>query len=126
MPVLSVLQKPVYQLLFIQLLSVVVLVIYRPSNVDSSWTASGLCYILFILINSIFIWSAPRLWVYFFTSLGFSILYVLLAYLVLWAFNELLKLKGSGESGMIFLVIIYHPFLLLLVVFLKWVYGKII
>ncbi|ELR69374.1 hypothetical protein C900_05064 [Fulvivirga imtechensis AK7] len=51
---------------------------------------------------------------------------MLLAYLVLWAFNELLKLKGSGESGMIFLVIIYHPFLLLLVVFLKWVYGKII
>lgn len=122
---ISVLQKPSYQFLIIQLLSIVAVVIYRPLNVDSSWTTIGLFYILFIAVNSLFILSISQVWTYFFTSLGFSIIYVLLAYLVVTVVNELLKLKGSGESGMIFLVIIYHPFLLLFVMFLKWIYGKI-
>lgn len=123
---LTFLQKPVYQLAIIQLLSVLVIIIYRPNDVNSSWTVVGLFYVLFIMLNSVFIWSAPRVWVYFFTSLGLSMVYMLLAYFVVSLFNELMKIKGSGESSMIFLVIIYHPFSLLIVLAVKWLYTRFV
>lgn len=123
--IMSFLQKPLYQMLFVQGLSLLAMLAYRPQNVNSLWTVAGLFYILFIVINSLFIWFAPRVWMYFFSSVGFSVLYMLLAYLISSAISGLFKLEGSGESSMIFLVIIYHPFALLLVIFLNWLYHKL-
>lgn len=125
MTFLSILQKPIYQLLIIQALSVLAVLVYKPHGVNAAWTVIGLFYILFILVNSVFIWPATSPWQYFFISLGISILYLLISWMACSGLSRLLKLEGSGESSMLFLVIIYHPFTLIFIMLVKWVYGKL-
>jgi hypothetical protein len=118
-------QRPPYQALFFLLLTVLVYAIIRPVEADRVWVISGVLYVAFIVINSIFLWPAERAWAYFFYSLGISILYLLISATLVNGYLNLFKVEGSGESGMIFLVIIYHPFTLLFVMFLKWLFTKL-
>ena len=122
---LSLLQKPVYQLLTAQVLSLLTMLIYRPNDVNAVWTAVGLFYFLFIVVNSILVWPATSPWLYFFISIGLSIVYLIISWLVCAGTIRLLNLNGSGESSMVFLVIIYHPASIMFVMLIKWVYYKV-
>ena len=118
--------KPFFQMAVFTALSVVLLLLLRPKNVNAVYNTTGVIYAIFILVNSIVVVFAARHWPYFFSSILFSVLYVVTVSFLAPLYIRLARLDGSGESGMIFLVIIYHPFALLLVIFLKWAYFKIV
>jgi hypothetical protein len=118
-------QKPIGQLVAFITATLLILLIVRTRTAETLWTMAGVIYILFILTNSLLIWKAEQPWLYFFISLGLSVLYILLISLITKAYEAVIHVHGSGESGMIFLVIIYHPVTLLLVVVAKWLFHKI-
>jgi hypothetical protein len=95
-----------------------------PKNAENTWNIAGFVFIGFMLINSIFISFTPNSWKYFFYSLGFSVLYLVSISVMIPAFIKILKIEGSAEGAMIFIFIIYHPVLLLFMLFLKWAYFK--
>lgn len=114
---------PLYQLIFFVLLTAVSVPFFKNKDANRIWNIAGLFYIGFILTNSVLAWFAEASWVYFFTSLGCSLLYIVIIGILISVFIRLLKLNGSGETAMIFIYIIYHPILLLLVIGVKWVFG---
>ncbi len=120
------LQKPFHQLLLFIPITLVCFLVTRQVKVDSAWTLAGLVYACFILVNSIFICFAEKPWYYFLISLGVSVLYIIIIGILLPFLIKLMKMEGTGESGMIFLIIIYHPLALVLAIFLKWLYLKVI
>ena len=89
------------------------------------YTITGVVYAVFILTNSILIFFGQNIWSYFFTSLLFSLIYVVVIALLSSLFMSMAKVEGSGESAMMFLIIFYHPFALLLVMGVKWIVSKI-
>ena len=122
---MSIVYKPLYQwLIFIGLAFILIFIILRPKKEDSVWVIAAGTYLAFILINSIFIWTAESTWSYFLSSLFFSLLYLMAVNFLVQLYSQQANTEGSGESSMIFLVIIYHPFSLLLVIFIKWIYFK--
>jgi hypothetical protein len=125
MNVLYLVQKPLYQALLFTGVTLLLFIIIRPQKTETLWTIAGAVYGLFILTNTIALCFEANVWSYFLYSMLFTVLYLLIAGVMVSAFSSMLKAEGSGESSMIFLVIIYHPFLLLLTIFLKWVYFKI-
>jgi hypothetical protein len=66
-----------------------------------------------------------NIWPYFFISLLCSVGYLLVVSFLAPLLIQLQRAEGSGESAMIFLVIIYHPFILLLMFLAKWMYLKL-
>jgi hypothetical protein len=119
------LQKPFYQLLVFVLLTLVVVVIVRPVKADNAWVIAGIVYVCFIVFNTVLIGFADKQWYYFLISLGFSILFLLAIGVLIPGLIKIMKIEGSGESAMIFLIIIYHPLTLLLMMFLRWAYFKV-
>lgn len=117
-------QKPVYQALFFLLITPVAILILRPANVDKAWVIALCTFVMFLIVNAAFIWFAERHWQYFFYSIGLAVGYVLLVSIFIPALIRLLRLEGSGESAMAFLVLMYQPFALLLVMFAKWIAVK--
>ncbi|MES2730570.1 MAG: hypothetical protein V4714_02435 [Bacteroidota bacterium] len=122
--VLYVSQRPVYQGLFFFLLAVLIIILLRPRNPNGTWNIAGVLYVLFILTNSVCILTVDTVWMYFLFSLLSSVLYLLLSSWVIAALIDWMGADGSGESSMIFLSIIYHPVLLLLVLFLQWAWQR--
>jgi len=123
--IFELLQRPFVQVLFFILLTIISVFIIRPKNTDTAWSLAGYVFIGFILLNSVLICTVSNSWSYFFYSLGFSILYLGIIAILIPATIKLLKIEGSGESAMIFIYIIYHPVLLLFMLFLKWGYFKL-
>jgi hypothetical protein len=123
---LNSIYRPWYQALFCIVLMLVLVAIIRPDKEDSLWVIAGLSFVLFMLLNSAMIWASPTQWTYFFLSLLISVAYLFAANVIVTGYVSSFNVKGSGESSMIFLVIIYHPFALLLVMFVKWLYFKFI
>ncbi|CAD5276720.1 MULTISPECIES: hypothetical protein [unclassified Imperialibacter] len=119
------LQKPFYQLQVFVVLTFVFLVIMRPVKADNAWMIAGIVYGCFIVVNTVLIGFADKPWYYFLTSLGFSILYLIAIGVLIPALIRVMKMEGSGESAMVFLLIIYHPLALMLMMFLKWAYFKV-
>lgn len=117
--------KPLIQVLVFTFLSVVVIAISRPKDANAVYTIAGIVYIAFILVNSFYIVFIPNVWTYFFYSMLFSLLYLLIISIIIPGYINIAKIMGSGESGMIFLVIMYHPVAALLVIFLKWIYLRV-
>ncbi|MDB5255890.1 MAG: hypothetical protein JWM14_585 [Chitinophagaceae bacterium] len=124
MQLFQLIQKPVYQALLFVLLTLVLAWIVKPKTADKIWVIGGLMYCFFILTNFVLSFWAIDTWSYFFISLGFSLLYLAVIVLVVKVLMKMLKLEGSEESAMIFLVIIFHPFFLLLAIFFKWGFLK--
>jgi len=122
--IIELLQKPYIQALLFILLTILSIVIIAPKNADKTWSIAGFVFIGFMLLNSVLICTVSNSWTYFFYSLGFSVLYLLSIAIIIPSLIKLLKIEGSGESAMIFIWIIYHPILLLVVLSLKWTYGK--
>ncbi|MFZ6009090.1 MAG: hypothetical protein ACOYXT_01985 [Bacteroidota bacterium] len=122
--VFDFIQKPFGQLVSFLSLTLAILIIFRPKNADTVWTMAGLLYVGFIIANTIFMWKAENTWTYFFISVGFSILYILVVAGTTSIYEKLVDMEGSGESGMIFLVVIYHPFTLLITILARWLVEK--
>jgi len=117
--------RPFFQVIVFTLLSIVILPIARPKDANSVYTIAGIVYAVFIVVNSIIICFVPKMWPYFFYSMLFSIVYVLATAVIMSLYIDITKTEGSGETAMIFLIIMYHPLASLLVIFLKWAYLKI-
>ncbi len=118
--------KPAYQALLFLLLTPILLLVLQPKNADTAWTIASYLFILFLLINSGLLWLDERPWRYFFYSIGSALGYLLFIAILMPVLLRALQLKGSGESAMTFLVLIYHPFALLLVLLVKWTAGKLL
>lgn len=125
MTFIDFIQKPYGQLATFIAVTILMLILVRPRQAEPLWTMAGLFYIFFIVANAIFIWTSDHQWLYLLYSLGCSVAYILIMSGLTSVYSSIANVDGSGESGMIFLVIIYHPFILLFVMFLNWVYLKV-
>ncbi len=117
--------KPYAHVVIFLAVTVAIFVLLRPKDANALYTMAGVVYAVFILTNSILIFFAQYTWTYFFTSLLLSISYILAVAPLSSIYIRLAKVEGSGESAMMFLVIIYHPLAMLFVIFLKWIMSKI-
>ncbi len=120
------LQKPFIQALFFIFLTIVAVLVIKPKTIDKTWTLAGIFFISFMLVNALLIWVAADSWSYFFYSFLFAVLYLCSISVILPALIKLVKIEGTAESAMIFVFIIYHPVLLLFVLFIKWLYVTIL
>lgn len=119
---ISYLHHPFYQFLLMQMFFVLVLIIVRPDQLEKVWVTAGVHYIVFILLNGVMCWFAKAVWMYFLYSMVFSVLFLLCTSGLINLYSNWKYVEGSGESSMIFLVIIYHPFVLLAVMLVRWVF----
>jgi hypothetical protein len=122
--VYSLVQRPVWQAIFFVLLTPIVLLILQPKTADRAWVFAACTFIAFLVVNAALIWFDDRPWRYFFSSIGVAIGYLFAIAIVMSGLLKVMKLKSSGESAMTFLVIIYQPFALLLVMLVKWIAVK--
>lgn len=120
----TLLQKPAYQALFFLLLTPLLLVVTQIKSADKAWSLAVFVFFVFMISNASLLWWAASPWPYFFVSIGVAVAYVLLMGSVLPSLLEVLRIHGSGESAMAFLVVMYHPFLLLGVMVVKWMVSK--
>ena len=112
--------KPYAHVVLFLAITIVVLALPPAKNANVVYSRAGVIYALFILVNSIVVFLSPDTWSYFFISLLFSIIYIVVVSLLCSSYIKLTKVQGSGESAMVFLVIIYHPVALLLMIAIKW------
>jgi bacteriorhodopsin len=118
------LQKPAYQALLFLLLTPILIVVFQPRTSDSAWLIAAFMIILFLVVNAALLWFDDSPWRYFFYSIGVAVAYLPLIAIIMRGLLNVLKLKGSEESAMAFLILIYQPFALLLVMLVKWIAGK--
>lgn len=119
---LTYISKPYIQATIFIGVTLVLLLIVRPKQEETLWILAGTLYILFMVANGVMLFWQEAHWPYFFLSLLISILYLFIAQAIVTVHVRLFNTPGSGESSMIFLVVIYHPIVLLGVIFLKWMY----
>jgi hypothetical protein len=114
-------QKPAYQALLFLLLTPVLILVIQPRSADMAWTIATIIFVLFLIVNAGMLWFDDKPWRYFLYSIGFSVAYLLIIAHIIEGLLKLMRLDDSGESAMAFLVIIYQPFALLLVMLAKWI-----
>jgi hypothetical protein len=117
-------QKPAYQALLFLLLTPILIFVVRVKNADAAWNIAAYAFGLFLIVNAGLLWFDDSPWRYFFYSIGLAVGYLLVIALIMPGLIRILKLKGSEESAMAFLILIYHPFALLLVMLAKWIATK--
>lgn len=117
-------QKPANQVLLFILLTPVVILVVQPKSAEAAWSTAAIVFSVFLILNAGFLWFAVHPWRYFFYSLLFAVIYLVVIVLVMRVLFKVLSLKESGESAMAFLIIIYQPPALLLVMFVKWIVTK--
>ncbi len=117
-------QKPAYQALLFLLLTPLFIFVIRPKSADSAWGIAAYTFGLFLIVNAVLLWFADSPWRYFFYSIGFAVGYLLLIAIIMKGLLSVLQLKSSEESAMGFLILIYQPFALLLVMLAKWIVIK--
>jgi bacteriorhodopsin len=117
-------QKPLYQALLFLVLTPILIFVIQPKNVDSAWLIAVCAFVLFLIVNAGLSWFSDSPWRYFFYSIGFAVVYILIIAIMIPGLLKILQLKGSGESAMAFLLLIYQPFALLLVMVVKWAVTK--
>jgi hypothetical protein len=122
---LNFVYRPVGQAVIFLIISMVLVVAARVKNPETMWIIAGVCYGLFIVSNSVMVWKSATPWSYFLISLLLSVGYLFVAWGIMSIYASLLKISGSNESSMIFLIVMYHPFALLIVMFLKWLFLKL-
>lgn len=115
------LQKPVYQALLFLLLTPIVILIVRPKHADTAWIVAAYTFCTFLIVNAVLLWFEANPWHYFFYSIAFAVCYLLCIAIMIPGLIRVLRLEGSGESAMAFLILIYQPFALLLVMLAKWI-----
>ncbi len=123
---IALIRQPLYQAIAFILISIPAVFALSPKNADGAWLIAAFCYLGFLIINTVVLWFTPQAWKYFFHSISYSVAYILIIAFMMPVIIKLLKLGGPQESAMAFLFIIYHPISLLIVMFAKWIYLKII
>ncbi len=118
------LRNPAYQALLFLLLTPILIFVIRPKIVDKAWSIAALAFALFLIVNAVMLWFDDRPWHYFFYSIGLAVGYLLIIAVIIQGLQKVLKLEGSGEGAMAFLILIYQPFALLLVMLAKWIVTK--
>jgi len=103
----------------------IALIVFDPETADRAYTIGGVSYAVLIATNCLIMMWAQNRWGYFGWSLLASLCFILISGLAIEFAVEVNNLTGSGESGMIFLIVIYHPLLLLTMIFGKWVILKL-
>lgn len=116
-----VIKNPVYQALLFLLLTPVIIFIFRPKSADKAWSIAVVIVALFLIVNAGLMWVADSPWRYFFYSIGCLFVYILLIVVIMPGLLKILQVERSGESAMAFLIGIYQPFALLLVMLIKWI-----
>jgi hypothetical protein len=116
-------QNPEYQAIIFVLLTPIIIFILQPKTADKAWLIAAYTFAAFLLANAALSWFQEHQWRYFFYSIGCSIGYLLVIALIMAGMLRILRLKDSGESAMAFLMIIYQPFALLLVMLVSWITG---
>jgi hypothetical protein len=114
-------QKPAYQALLFLVLTPLLIIVIQPKSADRAWLMAANVFILFLIVNAVLLWFDDNPWRYFFYSIGFAVGYVLIIALIMAGLISMLKVKGSEESAMVFLILIYQPFALLIVMLVKWI-----
>lgn len=117
-------KKPVYQALLFLILTPMLILAYQPKNADKAWLIAAYLFIIFLAVNAGLLWFATSPWLYFFHSISFAVAYILVIAFLMPGLLKILKLEGSGESAMAFLMLIYQPIALLLVMLAKWIATK--
>lgn len=119
------LQKPAYQVLLFCLLTPILIFLIQPKSTDNAWLIAVCTYALFLIVNAGLLWFDDSPWRYFFYSIGLSVGYLLLIAIIMPGLLKMMKLEGSEENTMAFLILIYQPFALLLVMLAKWIVNKL-
>jgi len=117
-------QKPGYQALVFLLLTPILIFVIQPKSAEMAWNIAAFTFGLFLIVNAGLLWFADSPWRYFFYSMGFAVGYLLLIAIIVPGLLKVLQLKGSGESAMAFLILIYQPFASILVMLVKWMVTK--
>jgi hypothetical protein len=117
-------QKPAYQALLFLLLTPILIFVIRPKSADKAWHIAAYTFGLFLIVNAGLLWFDDRPWRYFFYSIGSAVGYLLFIAIIMQGLLRVLRLDSSGESAMAFLILIYQPFALLLVMLAKWIVTK--
>ena len=117
-------QKPAYQALLFLLLTPILIFVIQPKSAETAWLIAAYTFVLFLIVNAGLLWFDDSPWRYFFYSIGFAVGYLLFIAIIMPGLLRVLQLKGSEESAMAFLILIYQPFALLLVMLAKWIVTK--
>ena len=117
-------QKPAYQVLLFLLLTPILIFVIQPKSADTAWLIAVYTFAVFLIVNAGLLWFDESPWRYFFYSIGFAVGYILLITLMMQVLLWVMQLKDSEESAMAFLILIYQPFALLLVMLAKWIVTK--
>ena len=117
-------QKPAYQALLFLLLTPILIFVIRPKSADMVWVISAYTFGVFLIVNAGLLWLSDSPWHYFFYSIGFAVGYLLIIAIMMPGLLRILQLKSSEESAMAFLILIYQPFALLVVMLVKWIVTK--
>lgn len=115
------LQKPAYQALLFIILTPLLIFVIRPKTADKAWSIAVYVFVLFLMVNAVMLWFAENPWRYFFYSIGFALGYILVIAILMRGVLRILKLKSSEESAMAFLILIYQPVALIVVLLAKWI-----
>jgi hypothetical protein len=119
--VFSLIQNPAWQALLFLLLTPVVILVVQPKSADRAWSSAAGTFALFLIVNAVMLWFADSTWHYFLYSIGYAVGYLVITAIIMPGLLRILKLKSSEESAMAFLILIYQPFALLLVMLVKWI-----
>ena len=117
-------QKPVYQALLFLLLTPILIFAIRPKSADTAWAIAVYTFALFLVINAGLLWFDDSPWRYALYSIGSSVAYLVCIAILMAGMLRVLQLKGAEEGAMAFLIVIYQPFALLLVILAKWIAAK--
>jgi hypothetical protein len=115
------LQNPAYQALLFLLFTPILIFLIRPKSAETAWTVAACAFGLFLIVNAGLLWLDDSPWRYFFYSIGVAVGYLVFIPIIIPGVLRVLKLKGSEESSMAFLILIYQPFALLFVMLVKWI-----
>lgn len=117
-------QNPVYQALLFLLITPILIFVIQPKHADMAWVIAAYTFMFFLVVNATLLWFDESPWRYFFYSIGIAVGYLAIVAMMMAGILRVLKLDGSGESAMAFLVMIYQPFALLLVMLAKWIVTR--
>jgi hypothetical protein len=124
-PVDNFVRKPAGQLTMFLAVTLIAELLAQTSDTSILWMIAGIIYAGFILTNSILISGADNVWGYFLYSLVISVVFVFISFGITAGYAAIIHAKGGNESSMVYLIIIYHPFAMLTVIFLRWLYAKL-
>jgi hypothetical protein len=115
------LEKPAYQALLFLVLTPILILIIQPKSAERAWSIAAYAFGVFLIGNAALLWVADSPWRYFFYSIGCALGYLLFSAIIMRILLRGLRLKSSEESAMAFLIIIYQPVALLVVMLAKWI-----